>query len=54
MTDLTALVLACTLKPSPAESSSVRLGLDLLGALREHGADGTLVRVRRQHGYPPA
>src|SRR5688500_2952086 len=45
MADLTALVLACTLKPSPAPSSSVRLGEELLDALRKHGVDGSLVRV---------
>ncbi|MEZ0578080.1 flavodoxin family protein [Nocardioides sp. MH1] len=46
MTDLTALVLSCTLKPSPAPSSSVALGEQLLTALGEHGVAGSLVRVR--------
>jgi multimeric flavodoxin WrbA len=48
MTSLNALVLACTLKPSPAESSSVLLGrqvLDALGALEDHDVTGELVRV---------
>ncbi len=48
MTSLKALVLACTLKPSPAESSSVLLGqqvLDALGALEDHDVSGELVRV---------
>ena len=46
MSDLKALVLACTLKPSPDHSSSVKLGEELLAALGEHGVDGTVVRVR--------
>ena len=46
MPDLTALVLACTLKPSPDPSSSVQIGEEFLAALREHDVDGTLVRVR--------
>ena len=46
MPDLNALVLACTLKPSPAPSSSVKLGEEFLAALRDHGVDGSLVRVR--------
>jgi multimeric flavodoxin WrbA len=42
---LTALALVCTLKPSPAESSSVLLGQQVLDALGEHGVTGELVRV---------
>lgn len=42
---LSALVLNCTLKPSPAPSSSETLGRQVLGALREHGVTGDLVRV---------
>ena len=42
---LTALVLACTLRPSPAESSSVLLGQQVLDALAEHAVSGELVRV---------
>ena len=45
MTDLTALVLSCTLEPSPAESSSVLLGAQVLDALGSHGVSGELVRV---------
>jgi multimeric flavodoxin WrbA len=42
---LTALALACTLKPSPADSSSVLIGQQLLDALAEHDVSGELVRV---------
>jgi multimeric flavodoxin WrbA len=45
MTDLTALVLACSLKPSPAPSSSQVLGQEVLDALAGHGVGGELVRV---------
>jgi multimeric flavodoxin WrbA len=45
MTDLTALVLACSLKPSPAPSSSEVLGQEVLRALAGHGVGGELVRV---------
>lgn len=45
MTELTALVLACTLKPSPEPSSSVQLAQEFLDALREHDVDGSVVRV---------
>jgi multimeric flavodoxin WrbA len=48
MTSLNALVLACTLKPSPAASSSVLLGqqvLDALTGVDEHDVTGELVRV---------
>ena len=45
MSSLNALVLACTLKPSPAESSSVLLGHQVLNALGEHDVAGELVRV---------
>ena len=43
---LTALTLACTLKPSPSASSSVLLGQQVLDALAEHDVSGELVRVR--------
>ena len=46
MSDLNALVLACTLKPSPAPSSTVRLGEEFLSELKDLGVDGSLVRVR--------
>jgi multimeric flavodoxin WrbA len=45
MAELTALALVCTLKPSPAESSSELIGRQLLDALGEHGVSGELVRV---------
>jgi len=42
---LTALALSCTLKPSPADSSSDLLGSQILTALAEHGVSGQLVRA---------
>ena len=45
MTDLKALVLNCTLTPSPESSSTELLGRQLLTALEEQGAGGELVRV---------
>jgi multimeric flavodoxin WrbA len=45
MSDLTALVLVCSLKPSPAASSSELLGREVLEAMRGHGASGEVVRV---------
>jgi multimeric flavodoxin WrbA len=45
MAQLKALALACTLKPSPADSSSVLLGSQVLDALRSFGVEGQLVRV---------
>jgi multimeric flavodoxin WrbA len=47
--DLTALVLSCTLKQSPAESSATLLGEQFLEALREHGAEGEVVRLVDHH-----
>jgi multimeric flavodoxin WrbA len=41
----TALVLSCTLKRSPDESSSVLIGQEFLDALGTHGVTGELVRV---------
>ena len=38
-------MLSCTLKPSPADSSSVLIGTQLLDELRSLGADGELIRV---------
>ncbi len=46
---ITALVLVCTLKPSPAESSSDLLAHQVLDALREEGAEGEVLRVA-DHG----
>ncbi len=45
MSTLKALVLSCTLKPSPAVSSSDLLGSQILEALGEHDVTGELVRV---------
>lgn len=42
---LTALAISCTLKPSPAESSSDLLGSQILSALADHGVSGELVRA---------
>ena len=42
---LTALVLNCTLKPSPTSSSAGKLGQDLVDALAEHKVDSEIVRV---------
>lgn len=44
-TRLTALAISCTLKPSPAESSSDLLGSQILSALAGHGVTGELVRA---------
>ena len=45
MTDLSCLVLTCTLKPSPAESSSGLLGSQVLDAFRDLGVTGSIERV---------
>jgi len=45
MTDITALVLTCSLKKSPAPSSAHVLGEEVLAALEEHGVSGEVVRV---------
>jgi multimeric flavodoxin WrbA len=45
VTTARALVLCCTLKPSPAPSSSELLGREVLAALADHDVDGTLIRV---------
>lgn len=42
---LSALALVCTLKPSPAESSSQLLATQLLDELTTHGVTGTAVRM---------
>ncbi|MDN3443594.1 NAD(P)H-dependent oxidoreductase [Microbacterium sp. APC 3901] len=42
---LTALAISCTLKPSPAESSTDLLGSQILASLAEHGVTGELVRA---------
>lgn len=45
MSSLTALVLACSLKPSPDKSSSELLGTEMLDALGKHDVTGEVVRV---------
>lgn len=45
MTDIRALVLNCTLKPAPAESSTDLIGTQVLDELRKQGAEGEVVRV---------
>ena len=45
MADLTALALICTLKPSPAPSSSEKLADEVLAALKKHGVAGETLRV---------
>jgi multimeric flavodoxin WrbA len=45
MPDLSAVVLVCTLKPSPAESSSSLIGRQLLSELESYGVEGELIRV---------
>ena len=42
---LNALVLSCTLKRSPAESSATLIGQEFLDALRDHDVVGEVVRV---------
>jgi multimeric flavodoxin WrbA len=42
---ITALVLNCTLKPSPETSSTQLLATQVLEALEQHGAEGEVVRV---------
>lgn len=42
---LKALAISCTLKPSPADSSSDLLATQILDALAPHGVTGTLVRA---------
>jgi multimeric flavodoxin WrbA len=45
MGSLRALALCCTLKKSPAPSSSELIGREVLAALADHDVDGELVRV---------
>lgn len=51
-TPLTALALNCTLKPSPAGSSTDVLTDQLLDALKGHGVTGSIVRVVDQDVKP--
>src|SRR4051794_15261155 len=45
METLRALVLNCTLKPSPNESSTELLATEIVAALAEHDVEAELVRV---------
>ena len=45
MTNLTALTLVCTLKPSPSESSAALLASDIGAELNSRGVSGEVVRV---------
>ncbi|MDG4809696.1 NAD(P)H-dependent oxidoreductase [Micromonospora sp. WMMD1120] len=45
MASISALVLNCTLKPSPAPSSSEQLAREVLAELAAQGVEGDLVRV---------
>ncbi|MET9315435.1 NAD(P)H-dependent oxidoreductase [Kribbella sp. NPDC003505] len=45
MSGLRAVVLACSLKKSPAASSSEALGREVLTALADHDTDGDVIRV---------
>lgn len=45
MSTLKALVLGCSLKASPAPSSSELLGREVLAALADHDVDGEIVRI---------
>jgi multimeric flavodoxin WrbA len=45
MSDLTALALVCTLKPSPAPSSTELLATQVLDALKQRGVSGRHLRV---------
>jgi multimeric flavodoxin WrbA len=45
MTDLTCLVLTCTLKPAPTASSSELLGQQVLDAFADLGVTGSMERV---------
>ena len=45
MSTLKAVVLSCSLKPSPAPSSSELLGREVLTALADHDVTGELIRV---------
>jgi multimeric flavodoxin WrbA len=45
MATMHALVLSCSLKKSPAKSSSELLGRELLAALADHDVEGEVVRV---------
>src|SRR4051794_27876782 len=50
--NLTALALSCTLKPSPAASSSDLMAQQYLDALAGHDVTGSLVRVVDHDVHP--
>ncbi|MGW0179811.1 flavodoxin family protein [Nocardia sp. NPDC003345] len=52
MATLHAVALVCTLKKSPAESSSDRIARQLLGELGEHDVSGEVIRVVDHDVYP--
>ena len=45
MPELTAIALVCTLKPTPAPSSSALMASQILAELESHGVSGTSLRV---------
>ncbi len=45
MSDLKALILNCTLKPSPTASSSEVLATEVIDAFRDHGVSAHMLRV---------
>jgi multimeric flavodoxin WrbA len=49
MDQLRALILSCTLKPSPADSSSELLATEILAALAKHDVEAEMVRIA-DHG----
>jgi len=51
-TSLTAIALTCSLKPSPAESSTDKLAQEVLDSLSGHGVSGELVRVVDHDVHP--
>ncbi len=52
MAPLTALALACSLRPSPSPSSSQLLAEQILAELAEHDVEGSLIRVVDHDVYP--
>ncbi|SFA97755.1 Multimeric flavodoxin WrbA [Amycolatopsis marina] len=50
--DLRALALVCSLKPTPAESSSELMAQQVIDALGEHGVDSECVRVVDHEIHP--
>ncbi|MEU3747679.1 MULTISPECIES: flavodoxin family protein [Streptomyces] len=51
-TPLRAVVLVCTLSPSPARSSSQLLAEQAMAALAEHGVTGKTIRIADHHVTP--